>query len=85
MSEPLDLVKLTEVARTWPQLSVWRYPDFISDREGIDRWRASSRVNDGHALVANNNTVFRLVQTIDSLMGAILALSTVVPPVGEKP
>jgi hypothetical protein len=43
------------------------YPDFIQDREGLDRWRESSRTGDGHAMVANNNTVFRFVQTIDSL------------------
>jgi len=43
------------------------YPDFIDDREGLERWRESSRTGNGHKLVANNNTVFRFVQTIDRL------------------
>lgn len=43
------------------------YPDFIQDRDGLNRWRESSREGDGHEMVANKNTVYRFVQTIDSL------------------
>lgn len=49
------------------------YPDFISDREGLDRWRTISREGDGHAVVANKNTVFRFVQTVDRLEAELKA------------
>lgn len=51
------------------------YPDFISDREGLDRWRETAREGDGHAFVANKNTVHRFVQTIDKLEAEVLRLN----------
>lgn len=50
------------------------YPDFISDRDGLDRWRESSRKGDGHDMVANKNTVHRFVQTVDKLEAALRAM-----------
>lgn len=48
------------------------YPDFIQDREGLERWRASALEGSGHDMAhVNKNTLHRFVQTVDNLEAAL--------------
>lgn len=48
------------------------YPDFVSDREGLERWREIAQEGSGHDMAhANKNTLYRFVQTVDNLERAL--------------
>lgn len=54
-----------------------RYPDFLEDQDGLDRWRETAAIGNGHDMAsANKNTIQRFVQTIDRLKLALAATPT---------
>lgn len=57
------------------------YPDYLDDPEGYERLREFARTHDGHAFTAaNNNSVWRLVETIERLQRALAILSALAAP-----
>jgi hypothetical protein len=50
-----------------PKLKGW-YPDYVSDADGLERFRRAVQCNDGHDMAAvNHNSLGRLIDTIERL------------------
>lgn len=66
-----DVVELVERALKQARRPT-HYPDYLDDPEGFERLREAARTKDGHAFTAcNNNSVWRLVETIERLKRAV--------------
>lgn len=52
------------------------YPDYVADRDGLERWRATALEGDGHDMAhVNKNSLLRFVQTIDNLETALASIT----------